>query len=49
MAFFQKTVEQKYLKQIDAELINTKYLEFKSYFGNAEIQENIRNSKEEQN
>ncbi len=48
MSFFQKTVEQKYLKQLDAELINTKYLEFKSYFGNADIQENIRNSKEEQ-
>jgi len=48
MAFFQKTVEQKYLKQLDAKLINTKYLEFKSYFGDTEIQENIRNSKEEQ-
>jgi type I restriction-modification system DNA methylase subunit len=48
MALFQKTVEQKYLKQINAELINAKYLEFKSYFGNPDIQENIRNSKEEQ-
>ena len=48
MAFFQKTVEQKYLKQLDAKLIDTKYLEFKSYFGDAEIQQNIRNSKEEQ-
>ena len=48
MALFQKTVEQKYLKLIDAELINTKYLEFKTYFGNTDIQENIRNSKEEQ-
>jgi hypothetical protein len=48
MALFQKTVEQKYLKQLDAELINAKYLEFKTHFGNSDIQENIRNSKEEQ-
>lgn len=48
MALFQKTVEQKYLKQLDAALINTKYREFKAYFGNPDIQENIRNSKEEQ-
>ncbi|MBW8333336.1 MAG: Eco57I restriction-modification methylase domain-containing protein [Prolixibacteraceae bacterium] len=48
MALFQRTVEQKYLKQLDSELINSKYLEFKSYFGNTDIQENIRNSKEEQ-
>ncbi len=48
MALFQKTVEQKYLKQLDSALINAKYLEFKSHFGNTDIQENIRNSKEEQ-
>lgn len=48
MALFQKTVEQKYLKQLDSELINTKYIEFKTYFGNTGIQKNIRNSKEEQ-
>ena len=48
MALFQKTVEQKYLKQLNSELINEKYLEFKTYFGNTYIQENIRNSKEEQ-
>src|SRR5674476_934474 len=48
MALFQKTVEQKYLKQLDSELINSKYLEFKTYFGNPDIQANIRNSKEEQ-
>ncbi|MBK6285638.1 MAG: hypothetical protein IPF54_25875 [Draconibacterium sp.] len=48
MALFQKTVEQKYLKQLDAALINAKYREFKAYFGNPDIQENIRNSKEEQ-
>jgi type I restriction-modification system DNA methylase subunit len=48
MALFQKTVEQKYIKQLDAALINAKYREFKAYFGNPDIQENIRNSKEEQ-
>ena len=48
MALFQKTVEQKYLKQLDSELISAKYLEFKTHFGNTDIQENIRNSKEEQ-
>ena len=48
MALFQKTIEQKYLKQLDSEIIHAKYLEFKSYFGNTDIQENIRNSKEEQ-
>ena len=48
MALFQKTVEQKYLKQLDPALINAKYLEFKTHFGNTDIQENIRNSKEEQ-
>jgi hypothetical protein len=48
MALFQKTVEQKYLKQLDSELISSKYLEFKTYFGNPDIQANIRNSKEEQ-
>ncbi|MFA9392080.1 MAG: Eco57I restriction-modification methylase domain-containing protein [Prolixibacteraceae bacterium] len=48
MALFQKTVEQKYLKQLNSELINAKYLEFKTYFANPAIQENIRNSKEEQ-
>ena len=48
MALFQKTVEQKYLKQLDSVLINAKYQEFKAHFGNTDIQENIRNSKEEQ-
>lgn len=48
MSLFQKSVEQKYLKQLDSRLIETKYNEFKAYFGNPEIQDNIRNSKEEQ-
>lgn len=48
MSLFQKSVEQKYLKQLDSKLIEVKYNEFKAYFGNPEVQENIRNSKEEQ-
>ena len=48
MSLFQKSVEKKYLKQLDFRLIDTKYNEFKAYFGNPDIQENIRNSKEEQ-
>jgi len=48
MSLFQKSVEQKYLKQLDSGLIDAKYNEFKAYFGNPDIQENIRNSKEEQ-
>jgi hypothetical protein len=40
MALFQKTVEKKYLKQLDAELINAKYREVKAYFGNPDIQDN---------
>ena len=37
MALFQKTVVHKYLKHLDAELINAKYIEFKTYFENADI------------
>jgi hypothetical protein len=48
MSLFQPSVEQKYLKQLDTQLINVKFNEFKNYFGNPEVQENIRNSKEEQ-
>jgi type I restriction-modification system DNA methylase subunit len=48
MSLFQKSVERKYLKQLDPRLIEIKYIEFKTYFGNPEIQENIRSSKEEQ-
>ncbi|MCX6226281.1 MAG: Eco57I restriction-modification methylase domain-containing protein [Bacteroidia bacterium] len=48
MSLFQKPVEQKYLNQLDFSLLETKYGEFKTYFSNPEIQENIRNSKEEQ-
>jgi len=40
MSLFQNSVEQKYLNQLDAKLVDAKYTEFKSYFGNPEIQEN---------
>lgn len=48
MSLFQKSVEQKYLKQFDSKQIETKFNEFTTYFGIPAIQENIRNSKEEQ-
>ncbi|PZX10275.1 N-6 DNA methylase [Breznakibacter xylanolyticus] len=48
MGLFQKTVVQKYLKQFDAKTLENKYNEFIAHFGKPEIQENIRNSKEEQ-
>ncbi len=48
MSLFQKSVEKKYLNDLDANLIDEKFADFQLYFGNPEIQENIRNSKEEQ-
>jgi hypothetical protein len=48
MSLFQKSVEKKYLNDFDSELIDKKYADFQNYFGDSEIQENIRNSKEEQ-
>ncbi len=48
MSLFQKSVEKKYLSELDTSIIEKKFIEFKTYFGNPQIQENIRNSKEEQ-
>ncbi|MEA1911542.1 MAG: restriction endonuclease subunit M, partial [Spirochaetota bacterium] len=48
MSLFQKSVEKKYLSELNEAIINTKYAAFQEYFGNSERQENIRNSKEEQ-
>jgi len=48
MALFQKSVEKKYLNELDSLLIDEKFEVFEAYFHNPEIQENIRNSKEEQ-
>src|SRR6056297_731730 len=48
MSLFQKSVEKKYLDEFDSKLIDRKYKAFQKYFGNHEVQENIKNSKEEQ-
>jgi hypothetical protein len=48
MSLFQKSVEKRYLNDLDSALIDKKYAEFLKHFGNPAIQENIRNSKEEQ-
>lgn len=48
MPLFQNSVLAKYQKTIDKQLLNNAYNLFKKYFHNATIQENIRNSKEEQ-
>ena len=48
MPLFQKSVQTKYLNNLDSSLLDSKFKEFKSYFGNPEIQENIRNAKEGQ-
>ena len=48
MSLFQKSVEKKYLNELDSALVDKKFNDFQSYFGNTEIQENIRNSKEEE-
>ena len=48
MKFFQHSVLNKYLKTQDEKKIDEAYSQFTSYFHNAEIQQNIRNSKEEQ-
>lgn len=45
---FQKTVIQKYLKTQDQNTITEKWNLFQNHFHNAEIQNNIRHSKEEQ-
>ncbi len=48
MPLFQNSVLAKYQKTIDKQLLNNAYTLFKNYFHNATIQENIKNSKEEQ-
>ena len=48
MSFFQNSVVAKHLKAQDKELLQKKWEQFKTYFQNPEIQNNIRNSKEEQ-
>ena len=48
MPLFQSTVVSKYLKAQDQDSINLKWKQFKKHFHNPSIQENIRNSNEEQ-
>lgn len=48
MSLFQKAVLNKYLKSVNHTIIIEKYQLFCVHFLNASIQENIRNSKEEQ-
>ena len=48
MALFQKTVISKYLHTLNAEKLKAQWDLFCEHFHNAAIQENIRNSKEEQ-
>ena len=48
MSLFQKTIINKYLKLQNQDQLNQKWDLFCEHFHNAEIQENIRNSKEEQ-
>lgn len=48
MALFQQSVLTKYIKSFDEKLLETKWNAFTNIFHNAEKQNNIRNSKEEQ-
>ena len=48
MALFQPSVLKQELKQLDALLLEKAYKKFSKYFLNPTIQENIRNSKEEE-
>ncbi len=48
MPLFQTSVLKKYLCQQDKRKVEKAYREYADYFLNPEIQENIRNSKEEQ-
>lgn len=48
MSLFQHSVLKKYLSQQDTDQVQKAYKKYSKYFHNAAIQENIRNSKEEQ-
>ena len=48
MAFFQTSVLKNYLKRQDVEPVVKAYKKFSKYFHNPSIQQNIRDSKEEQ-
>ena len=48
MALYQKSVLNKYLKQLEPSKISKAYKKYVKYFLNPTIQDNIRNSKEEE-
>ena len=48
MALFQNSVLNRYLKLQDTQAVEKAYKKFTSYFHNAERQQNIKDSKEEQ-
>jgi len=48
MAFFQNSVINKYIQNLDKQTLQNAYTKFRTHFHNATIQENIRGSKEEQ-
>lgn len=48
MGLFQSSVLNNYLKQQDSDIIKKRYNKFKKYFHDPKIQQNIRESKEEQ-
>ena len=48
MAFFQNSVINKYIQNLDKQTLQIAYAKFRTHFHNATIQENIRSSKEEQ-
>ncbi len=45
---FQKNIIKKYLSMLPSELTAAAWVQYSQYFLNAEIQQNIRQSKEEQ-
>ena len=48
MAIFQSSVLKKYLKQLDEDKVINAYKKYVKYFHDTTIQQNIRESKEEQ-
>ncbi|MCE5331678.1 MAG: N-6 DNA methylase [Bacteroidales bacterium] len=48
MSLFQSSIINKYLKTLNKQDVQAAYTRFRAHFHNATIQENIRNSKEEQ-
>jgi hypothetical protein len=48
MPLFQKSVLNKYISDLNPKVVDEAYNKFRIHFGNSEIQNNIRNAKEEQ-